>query len=71
MNPSHVVATGGVTAQLAIVFVWLSHWPLQPLTPDVALAVAGLIVSAVGAAALAWSRRHSPPQEPPPAGGQP
>lgn len=68
MNPSHVAATGGVTAMIAQVLVWLTHWPVQPLDANTALAVAGLLVSAVGSGGLAWWRRTpAPAAAPPPA----
>jgi hypothetical protein len=49
MNSSHV-ATATITALLATVLVYLSHWPLQPLDLPTASAFAGLIVSGVGGA---------------------
>jgi hypothetical protein len=45
MNASHV-ATGGITALLATVLVYLSHWPPQPLDLSTASAFAGLLVAA-------------------------
>jgi hypothetical protein len=56
MNASHV-ATGGITALLATVLVYLSHWPLQPLDLSTASAFAGLLVAAgVGLVKLYKSR---------------
>ncbi|MGC2200219.1 MAG: hypothetical protein WA633_08765 [Stellaceae bacterium] len=49
MDSSHV-ATGTITALLATVFVYLSHWPLQPLDLPTASALAGLLVAVAGAA---------------------
>jgi hypothetical protein len=40
MDSSHI-ATGTITALLATVLVYLSHWPLQPLDLPTASAVAG------------------------------
>ena len=48
MNPSHVIATGGITGMLAGALVYLTHWPLQPLTDAQAANFAGLIVAGVG-----------------------
>jgi hypothetical protein len=45
MDSSHV-ATGTITALLATVLVYLSHWPLQPLDLPTASAFAGLLVAA-------------------------
>jgi hypothetical protein len=49
MDSSHV-ATGAITALLATVLVYLSHWPLQPLDLPTAAAFAGLLVAAGGGA---------------------
>lgn len=49
MNSSHVMATGGLTVILTNVLVYLSHWPLQPLSVDEASSFAGLIIFVVGA----------------------
>lgn len=56
MNPSHVVATGGITGLLAGALVYFSHWPLQPLTDAQAADFAGLIV--VGGGLLLNLRRQ-------------
>ena len=47
MNASHV-ATGGITALLATVLVYLSHWPLQAFDLSTASAFAGLLVAVGG-----------------------
>ena len=47
MDSSHI-ATGTITALLATVLVYLSHWPLQPLDLPTAAAFAGLLVAAGG-----------------------
>jgi hypothetical protein len=47
MNSSHI-ATATITSLLAMVLVYLSHWPLQPLDLPTASAFAGLIVAGVG-----------------------
>ena len=67
MNSSHVIATGGVTAMLAQILVWLTHWPLQPMDQNTALAVAGLLVASVGGLAVARinRKRESNPAVPP------
>jgi hypothetical protein len=57
MNPTHVMATGGTTAMLAQVLVWASHWPLQALDANTALAVAGLLVAGFGGGGLAFLQR--------------
>jgi hypothetical protein len=49
MNSSHI-ATGTITALLATVLVYLTHWPLQPFDLPTASAFAGLIVAAAGGA---------------------
>ena len=64
MNPTHVVATGGTTAMLAQVLVWATHWPLQALDANTALALAGLLVAGVGGGGLAWLRRPGKPEAP-------
>jgi hypothetical protein len=48
MDASHV-ATGTITALLATVLVYLSHWPLQPFDLPTASAFAGLLVAVGGA----------------------
>ena len=48
MNPSHIVATGGITGMLGAALVYLTHWPLQPLTEAQGETFAGLIVAGVG-----------------------
>ena len=62
MNSAHIVATGGVTAMLAGVLVWATHWPLQPIDSDTALNLAGLIVALGGgilALLRAWLARRA------------
>lgn len=54
MNGTHVAATGGITAMLAGVLVWATHWPLQPLDTATALDLAGLIVSLFGGGGLSF-----------------
>jgi hypothetical protein len=56
MDSSHV-ATGAVTALLATVLVYLSHWPLQPFDLPTASAFAGLLVAAGGAAVKFYKSR--------------
>lgn len=56
---SHVIATGGLTAMLGGAFVYLTHWPLQPLDPGAALNFAGLFVAA-GGGLLALYRMYHP-----------
>lgn len=48
MNSAHVAATGGLTAALAQVIMWLGHWPLQAPTEPTATAIAGLAVAGIG-----------------------
>jgi hypothetical protein len=63
MNASHV-ATGGITALLATVLVYLSHWPLQPLDLPTASAFAGLLVAAGGALVKLYKSRTAPTARP-------
>lgn len=49
MDSSHI-ATGTITALIATVLVYLSHYPWQPLDLPTASACAGLLVAAGGAA---------------------
>jgi hypothetical protein len=58
MNPSHIVATGGITGMLGVALVYLTHWPLQPLTEAQGDTFAGLIVAAVGLLLLALRRQR-------------
>lgn len=44
MNSTHIAASG-ITALLASVLVYLSHWPWQPLDIDTASALSGLLVA--------------------------
>ena len=44
----HIASAGGAAAMLSTVFVWLSHWPLQPLDNATGDAWAGLSVIAAG-----------------------
>ena len=63
MDASHV-ATGTITALLATVLVYLSHWPLQPLDLPTASAFAGLLVAAVGALVKFYKSRAVPASAP-------
>jgi hypothetical protein len=56
MDSSHV-ATGTITALLATVLVYVSHWPLQPLDLPTASAIAGLLVAGSGAAVKFYKSR--------------
>lgn len=49
VTPSHVIATGGLTASLSGALVYLSHWPWQPLTDLQAANFAALLIAGVGA----------------------
>jgi hypothetical protein len=59
MDASHI-ATGTITALLATVLVYLTHWPLQPLDLPTASAFAGLLVAAGGAAVKFYKSRTEP-----------
>jgi hypothetical protein len=59
MNASHV-ATGTITALLATVLVYLSHWPLEPLDLPTASAFAGLLVAGGGALVKLYKSRTAP-----------
>jgi hypothetical protein len=59
MNASHV-ATGGITALLATVLVYLSHWPVQPLDLSTASAFAGLLVAAGAGLVKLYKSRTAP-----------
>ena len=48
MNPSQYVSVGAGTSLLAEVLMYLTHWPLQPLTEPQAAAFAGLLVLLFG-----------------------
>jgi len=50
MNSTGLTVAGGGTgtALLAQVLMWLTHWPLQPLNTDEAMALAGLIMGGTG-----------------------
>jgi hypothetical protein len=63
VDSSHI-ATGTITALLAIVLVYLSHWPLQPLDLPTASAFAGLLVAAGGGAVKFYKSRTTPVAEP-------
>ena len=63
MDSSHI-ATGTITALLATVLVYLSHWPLQPLDLPTAAAFAGLLVAVGGAAVKFYKSRAAPVAEP-------
>jgi hypothetical protein len=63
MDSSHI-ATGAITALLATVLVYLSHWPLQPLDLPTASAFAGLLVAAGGGAVKFYKSRTAPVAEP-------
>jgi hypothetical protein len=63
MDASHI-ATGTITALLATVLVYLSHWPLQPLDLPTASAFAGLLVAAGGGAVKFYKSRTAPVAEP-------
>lgn len=53
MNGSHVAATSGITAMIAEILMWVTHWPLQPLDEPTAMAIAGLTVAFLGGGGLA------------------
>ena len=63
MDSSHI-ATGTITALLATVLVYLSHWPLQPLDLPTASALAGLLVAACGGAVKFYKSRTASVAEP-------
>ena len=63
MDASHV-ATGTITALLATVLVYLSHWPLQPLDMATASAFAGLLVAVGGALVKFYKSRAMPASSP-------
>jgi hypothetical protein len=63
MDSSHI-ATGTITALLATVLAYLSHWPLQPLDLPTASAFAGLLVAAGGGAFKFYKSRTAPVAEP-------
>ena len=67
VQASHVMATGSATVMLADALQYLSHWPLQPLTPTQAQDFAGLLLVGVTGLIAAWrsSRAASPPPIPP------
>lgn len=48
MNPSQYVSVGAGTSLLAEVYLYLSHWPLQPFTEAQAAAFAGLTILIAG-----------------------
>lgn len=48
MNGTHVAIGSGFASMLADVFIWASHWPLQPLDTATATSMAGLIVAILG-----------------------
>jgi len=68
MDASHV-ATGTITALLATVLVYLSHWPLQPLDLPTASAFAGLLVAVGGALVKFYKSRTAPTARPVVSGG--
>jgi len=49
-----------ITALLATVLVYLSHWPLQPLDLPTASAFAGLLVAAGGGLVKLYKSRNGP-----------
>ena len=59
MNASHV-ATGGITALLATVLVYLSHWPLQAFDLSTASAFAGLLVAIGGGLVKLYKSKTAP-----------
>ena len=63
MDSSHIAA-GTITALLATVLVYLSHWPLQPLDLPTASAFAGLLVAAGGGAVKFYKSRTASVAEP-------
>jgi hypothetical protein len=63
MDASHV-ATGTITALLATMLVYLSHWPLQPFDLPTASAFAGLLVAAGGALVKFYKSRTAPAAPP-------
>jgi hypothetical protein len=60
MDSSHV-ATGTITALLAMALVYLSKWPLQPLDLPTAAAFAGLLVAVGGALVKYYKSRIAIP----------
>ena len=65
IQPSHLIATGGVTSRLAGALEYLSHWPLQPLSVVQATNFAGLIVVGAGMLLSLRSRPFVKPDAPP------
>ena len=61
VQPAHVATTGGATALVAQALVYLTHWPLQALDADTAMAFAGLLVAAGAGAVSLWKMRAPKP----------
>lgn len=50
MNSTGLTIAGGgaATTMLAQVLMWITHWPLQPLSQDEAMALGGLLMGGAG-----------------------
>jgi len=50
MNSTGLTIAGGGAASgmLAVVLMWLTHWPLQPLNQEEAAALSGIILGGAG-----------------------
>jgi hypothetical protein len=68
INASHVAATSGITAMLADVYMYLSHWPLQSMDQPTAMAFAGLTIAILGGGGIAalGTGNGGTPSSPPP-----
>lgn len=58
MNSSHVAVSGGVTAMVADVLLYISHWPLMPLDAATATSLAGLMVAAAAGLTHLYQTRY-------------
>jgi hypothetical protein len=56
-GPHGALVGSGASVMLAQTLIYLSHWPLQPLDDNTAMAIAGLIISVVGLAGHQLGRR--------------
>lgn len=44
----NIAGSSAATTMVADVLMWLTHWPLQPLNQDEAMALGGILISAAG-----------------------
>ena len=57
MNGSHIALGSIGTSAIASILMWMTHWPIQPLDQNTAMAISGLAVAVLGGGGVAFFTR--------------